>query len=159
MENGRPSLAPPPAQEGLLAGTPEGRAALEAAEALANRIRARGGEVSAQVLPLLLRAEGFLVAWGVIFAASAILQACDQAPPGRGGEPPRQRETQAEVERLRDFVDLLHREIEQLQKDKQRLTEEAERLQRDNAALRARTVNPAAATRRAARPARGASPE
>lgn len=62
MDNGRPSLAPPPAREGWLAGTPEGRAALEAAEALANRIRARGGEVSAQVLPLLLRAEGFLVA-------------------------------------------------------------------------------------------------
>jgi len=97
--------------------------------------------------------------WGAIFAASAILQACDQAPPGRGGESPRQRETQAEVERLRDFVDLLHREIEQLQKDKQRLTEEVERLQRDNAALRAGTAKPAAAERRAARPARGASPE
>lgn len=97
--------------------------------------------------------------WGAMLSASAILQACDRAPPGRGGEPPRERETQVEVERLRDFVDLLHREIEQLQKDKQRLTEEVERLQRDNAALRAGTAKPAAAERRAARPARGASPE
>lgn len=62
MDTGPPSVAPPPAREGWLAGTPEARAALEAAEALANRIRARGGEVSEQVLPLLLRAEGFLVA-------------------------------------------------------------------------------------------------
>lgn len=62
MDNAPPSFAPALAREGWLAGTPEARAALEAAEALANRIRARGGEVSAQVLPLLLRAEGFLVA-------------------------------------------------------------------------------------------------
>lgn len=97
--------------------------------------------------------------WGAIFAASAILHACDQAPPGRGGEPPRQRETQAEVERLRDFVDLLHKEIEQLHKDKQRLTEEVERLQTENAALRSGTGKRPAVAGPAARQAGGASPE
>lgn len=97
--------------------------------------------------------------WGALFAASASLQACDQAPPGRGGEPPRERESQAEVERPRDFVDLLHKEIEQLHKDKQRLTEEVERLQRENAALRAGTGKPPAVAGPAARHAGGASPE
>lgn len=99
-----------------------------------------------------------LLCGAVILAASVILQACDQAPPGRSGESSRAREDQVEVARLREFVDLLHREIEQLQKDKQRLTEEVERLQRENAALRAGTAKPAAA-RRAPRPGRGASSE
>lgn len=91
-----------------------------------------------------------LICWGAIFAASAILQTCDQAPPGRGGEPPPAREDQAEVARLREFVDLLHREIEQLHKDRERLTEEVERLRMDNAALRAGTAK---------RPARRALPQ
>lgn len=82
----------------------------------------------------------------MILAASAILDACDQAPSRQGGEPSTAREDQAEVTRLRDFVDLLHREVEQLQKDNQRLTEEVERLRRDNDALRAGTAKPAPAT-------------
>jgi predicted RNase H-like nuclease (RuvC/YqgF family) len=95
----------------------------------------------------------------MILAASAILQACEQVPQGQGGEPPTAREDQAEAARLREFVDLLHREIEQLHRDKERLTEEIERLQRENAALQAGTGGkPPAAARPAARPARGAPP-
>jgi regulator of replication initiation timing len=52
------------------------------------------------------------------------------------------------------FVDLLHREIDQLHTDKQRLTEELERLRLENAALRAGTVKPGPAARRAGMDAR-----
>jgi len=94
--------------------------------------------------PVLFR---HLLHWGMILAALAILEACDQGPSRRGGEPWMAREDQAEVTRLRDFVNLLHREIEQLQKDKQRLTEEVERLRMDNDALRAGTAKAAGVTR------------
>ncbi len=92
---------------------------------------------------------GPLRCWGAVLVAATILQACDQASPKRDGGPPTAREDQVEVARLREFVDLLHREIEQLHTDKQRLTEELERRRLENAALRAGTVKPAPAARRA----------
>ena len=97
---------------------------------------------------------GPLRCWGAILLAAVILQACDQASPKRDGGPPTAKEDQAEVARLRVFVDLLHREIDQLHTDKQRLTEELERLRLENAALRAGTVKPAPAARRAGMDAR-----
>lgn len=73
----------------------------------------------------------YVLHWGMILTASAILQACEQVPQGQGGEPSTAREALAESARLREFVDLLHREIEQLHRDKERLTEVIERLQRE----------------------------
>lgn len=57
-----PSPPPAPAPEGWLVGTPEAYAALDAAEMLAYRIRSQEADLPPQAIPLLQRAEGFLVA-------------------------------------------------------------------------------------------------
>jgi cell division septum initiation protein DivIVA len=44
-------------------------------------------------------------------------------------------ESQAELVRLQDFVDLLHKEIDQLHRDKERLAEPVEHLKGENASL------------------------
>lgn len=48
--------------KGWLGAAPEGHAALEAPEAVAERIRSRGADLPPQAIPLFHRAEGFLVA-------------------------------------------------------------------------------------------------
>jgi hypothetical protein len=60
---GSPSAAAPAVpSERWLSGAPEAHAALEAAEAAADAVRTRDAGFPRQAVPILLRAEGFLVA-------------------------------------------------------------------------------------------------
>lgn len=57
-----PPVAPPLSAGTQLSGAPEAHAALEAAEAAADAVRTRDAGFPRQAVPILLRAEGFLVA-------------------------------------------------------------------------------------------------
>lgn len=73
--------------------------------------------------------------WVGIICLSGFLAACNPVSSERSGGPPTAKVAQAELVRLQDFADLLHKEIDQLHRDKERLAEVVEHLKGENAAL------------------------
>lgn len=78
-------------------------------------------------MPRIMYWTGFLFLTGFVVA-------CNPVSPERTGELAA-REAQADLVRLQEFIDLLHKEIDQLHRDKERLAELVEHLKGENAAL------------------------